>query len=172
MKKFYCCLAGLVILLSLGGCTSNKASSTGDTKGNSGADTTIEKSEEDSSTIESEYIKIEDELLVIELKEDEYDVKLQKDDITQTEMNQISSEIYTLWDDELNSLMERLPDKVDSDTMETIRQEESQWIADRNDQVEKAGAEFEGGSMRPTIENSTATDLTKARVYELSEYFK
>ena len=46
------------------------------------------------------------------------------------------------------------------------------WISYKENAIEQAGLEYEGGTMRPMVENQTGADLTKQRVYELSQYLK
>ncbi len=41
---------------------------------------------------------------------------------------------------------------------------------DPAEQVVTAGAQYEGGSIRPLIENRLAAELTRDRVYELLTY--
>ena len=77
--------------------------------------------------------------------------KLQNDSsLTQSEMNTLSGDLYKLWDDELNSIWSRLKDKLDESTMDQLTQEERQWISDKDEQVEVAGKEAEGGSLPAT----------------------
>ena len=99
--------------------------------------------------------------------------KLQNDSsLTQSEMNTLSGDLYKLWDDELNSIWARLKEKLDESTMDQLTQEERQWISDKDEQVEAAGKEAEGGSLQPLLENDEAAEITKARVYELAQYLR
>lgn len=52
------------------------------------------------------------------------------------------------------------------------KQEEKKWISNKENAIEQAGLEYDGGTMRPMVENQTGADLTKQRVYELSQYLK
>lgn len=115
---------------------------------------------------------IDEELNIIAQKEAKLNEKLQKKDITQTEMNEISAQIYKLWDDELNVIWGKLKNTLDKKEMEQLTEEERAWIKDKEEKIQKAGAEVEGGTMQPAIENSEAADLTKKRVYELSKKLK
>lgn len=113
---------------------------------------------------------IDTELSEVEAKEQELVAKLQKGDLTQIEMNQTSYEIYKLWDDELNSIWARLKTTLPEDEMTKLTTEQKQWISDKEKAVKEAGAECEGGSIQPCIENDKASELTKERVYQLAEY--
>ena len=48
----------------------------------------------------------------------------------------------------------------------------NEWISYKENAIEQAGQEYDGGTMRPMVENQTGADLTKQRVYELSQYLK
>ena len=50
--------------------------------------------------------------------------------------------------------------------------EQREWIADKEETVKEAGAEYEGGSIQPLIEYTEAAEITKKRVYELAELVK
>lgn len=115
---------------------------------------------------------IDDELALIEQLASDLEDKLQKEDLTQSDMTEISSQLYQLWDNELNTIWAKLKETLDSATMKTLTKEEREWISYKEDEIKKAGAEYEGGTMQPMVENDKGTELTKARVYELAEYLR
>lgn len=43
-------------------------------------------------------------------------------------MNQLSAELYALWDDELNSIWKRIKNKLDADAMEALTKEERVYV--------------------------------------------
>lgn len=90
----------------------------------------------------------------------------------QQPMNVKSYEIYKAWDEQLNSLWSVLTDVLDEDEMEKLREEQRQWIKEKEASVEKAGKEFEGGSMQPLVENEEASRMTKERIFELMKYLE
>ncbi|MDO5344347.1 MAG: lysozyme inhibitor LprI family protein [Lachnospiraceae bacterium] len=92
--------------------------------------------------------------------------------LSQSELNQLSAELYLLWDDELNSMWGRIREILPEDEMAQLTEEELEWINEKEEAIAQAGAEFEGGSMQPFGENSTAARLTRERVYELAEYLR
>lgn len=98
--------------------------------------------------------------------------KKQKEAVTQMDMNITAAEMYQLWDDTLNIVWGLLEANLDKADMEILRKEEREWIAAKDAEVQTAGQECEGGSIQPSVEATTAADLTKARVYELAEYAK
>lgn len=52
------------------------------------------------------------------------------------------------------------------------QEEKNGLISNKENAIEQAGLEYDGGTMRPMVENQTGADLTKQRVYELSQYLK
>lgn len=96
--------------------------------------------------------------------------KMQKEAVTQTEMNESAAELYRLWDDTLNVVWRLLEADLDTADMEALRKEELEWIASKDAEVQAVRQEHEGGSAQPLDEAMKAAELTKARVYELAEY--
>ena len=96
--------------------------------------------------------------------------KMQKEAVTQTEMNESAAELYRLWDDTLNVVWRLLEADLDTADMEALREEEMEWIASKDAEVQAAGQEHKGGSAQPLDEAMKAAELTKARVYELAKY--
>lgn len=117
-------------------------------------------------------VDIEKELADVAAKAQELEDKINNDPLSQYELNQAAAELYTLWDDELNTIWGYLKETLDEDTMNDLTEKEKEWVAYKDAEIAAAGAEFEGGSMQPMVEAATGAELTKARVYELAEYLK
>ena len=94
---------------------------------------------------------------------------IDNDPLSQAELNEKSQWMYEEWDYVLNELWRVLKRTLDSDRMRVLTDEQRAWIAEKEQTVADAGAEFEGGSMQPMIMNLRAAKLTKERVYELME---
>ena len=90
--------------------------------------------------------------------------------LNQADMNELSNEIYVVWDDVLNELWGILKDTQDENTMNDLLKEQREWIDMKETEVKKAGEEFAGGSMQALVVNQKAAELTKVRVYELADY--
>ncbi len=114
--------------------------------------------------MDSELKKVEAEVAALEktLKEDA--------SLTQADMNQLSDEIYKLWDGLRNDMWKAMDESLDEGTMETLSQDQKDWIAERDQEVQKAREAFAGGSIAALIMNEKAAELTKARIYELAPY--
>ena len=115
--------------------------------------------------------RIAEEISYAEERGAELETKLQEA-ATQLDMNTTSAELLKIWDDALNTVWKLLESELDDAKMETLRTEERNWIANKDEQVKAAGQEYEGGSMKSMAESMKAVELTKERVYELAEYAK
>lgn len=96
--------------------------------------------------------------------------KLQTDaSLDQSELNEISMELYRLWDSALNQVWDILGKVKTASEMEQLTALEREWIQEKEAAVKAAGAVYEGGTMRPLAANTEAAALTEKRVYELME---
>lgn len=112
------------------------------------------------------------EIAEIEKQYEKMNDRLLNEDLNQSEMNLIAGDIYGLWDDELNKIWRNLKDTLDKEEMDRLTSEQRKWITMKENEVKKAGSEYEGGSIRPMIEYQKGAELTRDRVYELSELLK
>ncbi|MBQ7848816.1 MAG: DUF1311 domain-containing protein [Clostridia bacterium] len=97
---------------------------------------------------------------------------LEQEAQTQTEMNQISEDLRTLWDDAMNQLLEDAERTLPRDELERLTAEQRAWEAGKLAAVVAAGEPYEGGSLYPLIVNSEAARLTEERVLQLYELLK
>lgn len=97
---------------------------------------------------------------------------LEQDVLTQTEMNQKSEQLRTLWDEALKLLLDEAKKNLTEAELEKLTADQSAWEANTEAAVVAAGKEFEGGSMYALVVNSEAAVLTEARVYELFELLR
>ncbi len=123
---------------------------------------TPKPSEKPVSSNNDKLAKIEKEAAVIEKKLQE--------ETTQSELNQLSEEIYELWDSELNSIWKQLMEKMNIEDKKLLRMEEKEWIAYKEEEIQKLLKENEGESILTMKSNLKGAELTKARVYVLAEY--
>ncbi len=122
---------------------------------------------------ETELEGIEAELDVLNRQAEELENRLDADEtISQSEKDEISAELYKLWDDKLNELWGRLKKILDKDAMSALTKEEIKWIDDKKAELEKLAKEYEGDSVCDMVCNLRGAEVTKERVYELAEYFK
>ncbi len=107
--------------------------------------------------------------LVDQAWEDSNDLEwsLKYDDLTQSEMNQISYQIYEIWDGCLNDMWAVFREELPLEPMDTLTEEEIRWINLKEESIRRAGLRVQGGSMQSMVENETATSWTKQRIYSL-----
>ncbi|MBE5811622.1 MAG: DUF1311 domain-containing protein [Clostridiales bacterium] len=113
-----------------------------------------------------------DYLASVEVQSNALKSSLEKDALTQPEMNQKSGELRDLWDAAMNRMLEEAKKVLPAAEMEKLTAEQSTWLESRTQAAEAAGKEVEGGSMYPLVVNMEAAGLTEARVYELYERLK
>lgn len=112
---------------------------------------------------------LKDNLALIEDRAASLETSLETETLTQSEYNENTEALYWLWDSALNQIWEVLKQVLDTETMASLTAEELEWIAAKEQAVDEAGAEYEGGTMQPMIMNRKAAEITKTRVYELME---
>lgn len=91
--------------------------------------------------------------------------------LTQADMNDLSNEMYVVWDDLLNEMWKVLKESLNEETMEALLEEQRAWIAEKEAEVKQAGEEAGGGSLAIMVTNQRAAKITRERVYELAAYF-
>lgn len=148
----------LVMMIFMVGCGTN------DMKESNGAQTMESEQEFD-----TEIDEVDDYMTSIKEKSDKIKDSLEKDELTQTEMNVKSQELYELWDGALNDLWGKLKNKSSEEEFSKLLDEQRKWITDKENQVEEAGKAVEGGSIYPLVVNMEAAKITEERVYELYE---
>lgn len=130
-------------------------------------DTTEDKKEQkevDKAAVEKLLANAEKEAAALEKK-------LAEDaSLSQADMNELSNEIYVVWDEALNELWGILKDTQDENAMNDLLKEQREWIDMKEAEVKKAGEEFAGGSMQALVVKQKDAELTKVRVYELADY--
>ena len=97
---------------------------------------------------------------------------LEKDSLTQTELNQKSGELADLWDGALAYLLEEAEKALSEAERAQLAADQKAWMESKQQAMDAAGKEFEGGSMYTLTVNLEAAALTEARVTELAEQLK
>ena len=106
-------------------------------------------------------------LASVEAKSNEIKASLAQDELTQTDLNLKSGELYELWDGAMHRMLEEAKRVLPAAKMENLTAEQNIWLENRARAAENASKEFEGGSMYALVLNSELAELTEARVYEL-----
>lgn len=113
-----------------------------------------------------------DYLASVEAQSNALKSSLEKDELTQTEMNQKSGELRDLWDAALNRMLEEAKNVLPAAEMDKLTAEQSAWLETRTQAADAAGKAVEGGSMYALVVNMEAARLNEARVYEIYEMLK
>ena len=111
--------------------------------------------------------KLDDYLASIKEESDKIKETLEKEDLTQADMNVKAQELYELWDDALNDIWGKLKQSLPEEEFSKLLDEQRKWITDKEKSMEEAGKEYEGGSIYALVVNMEAAKITEARVYEL-----
>lgn len=99
------------------------------------------------------------------------DLNNQYNNGTQAEMHKAKSEILRKWDDALNEIYGELKKQLSTDEMNSLKEEQRNWIKQRDQKAKEDSSVFTGGTMEPTIYASTLAQLTKERCYELVQKY-
>ncbi len=108
-----------------------------------------------------------DEMAVIEEQYQDYK-NLDWETMNQTEMNTATYEMYVCWDNELNSLWQRIIEKVNLEKKGELLSSQRNWIKRKESCVKNAGEEALGGTLQLQLENGTACRFTRQRCYYLA----
>ncbi|MFA9375836.1 MAG: lysozyme inhibitor LprI family protein [Lachnotalea sp.] len=86
-------------------------------------------------------------------------------------MKELRNQEYTKWDDELNTIYQQIKKKFSEEDFITVRDEERQWITDRDEKSALAASNYTGGTMESLEYMSSMTNITRERTYELVEIY-
>jgi uncharacterized protein YecT (DUF1311 family) len=92
--------------------------------------------------------------------------------LTQTDMNRVSYEEFQAEQQRLREINNALLEKLDANRKKQYEIVNKAWEEFLRLSVEFSGMEFPGGSIRPTIENSEAAEMTRRRIEEVKALVK
>lgn len=78
---------------------------------------------------------------------------------------------YKNWDDLLNEIYGVLKEQLSATDMESIKNEQINWISIRDAKAEESASEVKGGTLEPVFYTNSLTESTKNRCYELIEKY-
>lgn len=94
--------------------------------------------------------------------------RMETENLTQSELGELSAQLYQLWDDKLNELWGELKETLDEEAMNQLVDEELAWIDDKEARMQDAAAQYEGGSLSEMARYTTGAELTRERAYVLA----
>ncbi|WP_231686886.1 lysozyme inhibitor LprI family protein [Bacillus sp. JCM 19034] len=86
---------------------------------------------------------------------------------TVVELEEQETERYTKWDKELNEIYKLLEEQLSKEQMDSLREEQRDWITSRDETAKEASLKYEGGSTESLEYVATQASLTRERCYEL-----
>jgi len=91
--------------------------------------------------------------------------------MTQTDMNDMSYDIYMMWQELVDEIIVVLEEQLSAKEYEAFLEDQAAWELEREEAVDSYVSEFAGGSIVPLLANLEMTQHTKLRAYDLAKYF-
>ena len=86
---------------------------------------------------------------------------------SQSSINSESTVVFQKWDKLLNEVYQYLKTILPENKFEQLHQDELEWIAEKENAIDEAGAEWAGGTGEIMARNMTAIQYTEERCYYL-----
>lgn len=112
------------------------------------------------------------DLTEVEAEAELLENRLAEENLTQSELNELSAQLYQLWDDELNAVWSELKATLDEQAMNQLVESELEWISYKESEMQAAGEPYGDGSIREMVQYTKGAELTRERTYELAELLK
>lgn len=88
-------------------------------------------------------------------------------DVSTYAMKKVEGDRYDAWDALLNEVYQVLEEELSTEEMAHLREEQRNWLNDRDDTAKNASLKFEGGTQEQLEYVSVLANLTEERCYEL-----
>lgn len=132
--------------------------------------TNTTESEKDSSSNGDKVSQKEEYLTKLNAKKKEMDeLRNNPEDDSTYAMKKVEGERYKAWDDLLNEIYGVLQKQLSSEEMEQLKQEQREWIENRDSRAKEASLKYEGGTMEQLEYVAVLADLTEERCFALVE---
>ena len=132
--------------------------------------TNTTESEKDSSANADKVSQKEEYLTKLNAKKKEMDeLRNNPEDDSTYAMKKVEGERYKAWDDLLNEIYGVLQKQLSSEEMEQLKQEQREWIENRDSKAKEASLKYEGGTMEQLEYVAVLADLTEERCFALVE---
>lgn len=125
------------------------------------------ESEAQQVTRSDRYWQAKDEIAALEAQSEE--IRNTKLSSCQADINSGYTELYEIWDAELNVIWGYLEESLDPASMEALRNEENAWIKEKDQAMEQQKEEFNGGSGTYAAMYGEGYQRTRDRTYYLAE---
>ncbi len=132
--------------------------------------TNTTESEKDSGANADKVSQKEEYLTKLNAKKKEMDeLRNNPEDDSTYAMKKVEGERYKAWDDLLNEIYGVLQKQLSSEEMEQLKQEQREWIKNRDSKAKEASLKYEGGTMEQLEYVAVLADLTEERCFALVE---
>lgn len=132
--------------------------------------TNTTESEKDSGANDDKVSQKEEYLTKLNTKKREMDeLRNNPEDDSTYAMKKVEGERYKAWDDLLNEIYGVLQKQLSSEEMEQLKQEQREWIKNRDSKAKEASLKYEGGTMEQLEYVAVLADLTEERCFALVE---
>lgn len=132
--------------------------------------TNTTESEKDSGANDDKVSQKEEYLTKLNTKKKEMDeLRNNPEDDSTYAMKKVEGERYKAWDDLLNEIYGVLQKQLSSEEMEQLKQEQREWIENRDSKAKEASLKYEGGTMEQLEYVAVLADLTEERCFALVE---
>ena len=128
-------------------------------------ETTEQETASEQETATEQGMSIQDEIAEVEAKAKEHEDSWDSSESSQSAMNNFEVDSLNIWDEELNSLWERLTEEVTGSEIQDIEEDQKLWESERTANSQTAGLYARGGSMQPMLEAIEMEEMTHERVY-------
>ncbi|MGG0741109.1 lysozyme inhibitor LprI family protein [Niallia taxi] len=132
--------------------------------------TNTTESEKDSGANDDKVSQKEEYLTKLNAKKKEMDeLRNNPEDDSTYAMKKVEGERYKAWDDLLNEIYGVLQKQLSSEELEQLKQEQREWIENRDSRAKEASLKYEGGTMEQLEYVAVLADLTEERCFALVE---
>ncbi len=97
--------------------------------------------------------------------------KLKATDSSTYALKKVEDDRWELWDKLLNEIYGELKEQLSPEEMEQLRENQRQWLKDRDDQALEASLKFKGGTQEHLEYVAVLANLTEERCYELVDRY-
>lgn len=127
--------------------------------------------EEDSSAETAASLKEEFLQKVNDAKNEVDEMRANPIDDTTIAMKKVEGDAFDIWDGLLNEIYEVLEKQLPAEKMEQLREEQREWIDNRDQTAKEASLKYEGGTTEQLEYVKVENDLTEERCFELVENY-
>lgn len=119
-----------------------------------------------SSGLQEEYLQT-----VNKTKQEVDEMRENPSDETTFALKEVEGDAYEKWDGLLNQIYRVLEEQLPEDEMEQLRNEQREWIKNRDRNAKEASLQYEGGTMEQLEYVKVENNMTEKRCFELVEIY-